>query len=64
MTPAIGYTQMKDSGVAWIGEIPENWEIVRIHSLFNEVSERYNKDIDEAMPLLSVSEYYSIIYSC
>jgi len=21
------YTKMKDSGVEWIGEIPENWEL-------------------------------------
>ena len=29
MTPAVGYTEMKDSGVHWIGEIPKSWDIVR-----------------------------------
>ena len=26
---------MKDSGVKWIGEIPEEWDIVRLKSLFD-----------------------------
>ena len=30
MTPAKGYTEMKDSGVEWIGEIPAHWEICKI----------------------------------
>ena len=29
MTPAVGYTAMKDSGIPWIGEIPKSWDIVR-----------------------------------
>lgn len=29
MTPAVGYTEMKDSGIPWIGEIPKSWNIVR-----------------------------------
>ena len=27
--------KMKDSGVEWIGQIPEDWEIVNIGRLFN-----------------------------
>lgn len=30
------YEKYKDSGVDWIGEVPENWEIVRFKRLFNE----------------------------
>jgi type I restriction enzyme S subunit len=27
--------RMKDSGIEWIGEIPENWEIIRLKALFD-----------------------------
>lgn len=30
-----GERPMKDSGIEWIGEIPEEWEIVRLKGLFN-----------------------------
>ena len=26
---------MKDSGIAWIGQIPEEWEIMRLKHLYN-----------------------------
>ena len=32
--------EMKDSGVEWIGEIPEHWEIKRAKYLFEEIDER------------------------
>ncbi|KZS22743.1 restriction endonuclease subunit S [Wohlfahrtiimonas chitiniclastica] len=44
--------RMKDSGVDWIGEIPEHWEVKRAKYLFTEVDER-SKDGSEE--LLSVS---------
>ena len=28
-------TKMKDSGIEWIGEIPEDWEIVKVKNIFN-----------------------------
>lgn len=43
---------MKDSGVEWIGQIPEYWEVKRAKYLFNEIDER-SKTGDEE--LLSVS---------
>lgn len=43
--------KMKDSGIEWIGEIPEDWEIIRIADLYEERNERGN----ETLPLLSVS---------
>ena len=32
--------EMKDSGIEWIGEIPEGWKISRIKQLFSEVIDR------------------------
>lgn len=44
--------EMKDSGVEWIGEIPEHWEIKRAKYLFEEIDERSETGDEE---LLSVS---------
>ena len=49
--------KLKDSGVAWIGKIPEGWEVKRLKSIFTEskaVSSTGKED------LLSVSEYYGV----
>lgn len=43
---------MKDSGVDWIGKIPDHWEVRRAKYIFDEVDER-SKNGDEE--LLSVS---------
>lgn len=43
---------MKDSGVDWIGEIPEHWEVKRAKYLFDEIDERSINGDEE---LLSVS---------
>ncbi len=48
--------QLKDSGVKWIGEIPEHWEIVKNRSLFQERNESGN----ESLPLLSVSIHSAV----
>ena len=50
--------EMKDSGIAWIGEIPEGWKISRIKQLFSEVNDRCESG--ENYTLLSVSEYYGV----
>lgn len=42
---------MKDSGIEWIGEIPEHWDTFRIAALYYEVYEEGNDDL----PILSVS---------
>lgn len=44
--------EMKDSGVEWIGEIPEDWSIGKIDSLY---SPRTTKVSDRDYPPLSVS---------
>ena len=49
--------KLKDSGVEWIGKIPEGWEVKRLKSIFTEskaVSSTGKED------LLSVSEYYGV----
>ncbi|WP_226100510.1 restriction endonuclease subunit S [Dickeya oryzae] len=43
---------MKDSGIEWIGEIPEHWIVKRAKYLFNEIDERSVNGDEE---LLSVS---------
>ncbi len=43
---------MKDSGVEWIGQIPEHWNVIRAKYLFKEVEERSVLGNEE---LLSVS---------
>jgi len=43
---------LRDSGVDWIGEIPEHWEVKRAKYLFNEIDERSTDGNEE---LLSVS---------
>lgn len=42
---------MKDSGVAWLGDVPAHWEVIRLGSLFKEVAIPGNDDL----PVLSVS---------
>lgn len=46
----------KDSGIEWIGKIPETWEVERMKGLFTERNERDCK----GRTLLSVSQYYGI----
>jgi len=43
--------KMKDSGVEWLGEVPEHWKIYRIGNLFREVAEYGKTDL----PILRVS---------
>jgi len=43
--------RMKDSGIEWLGEVPEHWDIVRLGALFREIADPGNDEL----PLLSVS---------
>lgn len=45
--------KMKDSGISWIGEIPEHWEVKKIGTLFVERKEKVS---DKEYPALSVSK--------
>jgi len=42
---------MKDSGVAWLGEVPAHWDVARLATLYREVNEPGSDD----RPTLSVS---------
>ena len=48
--------EMKDSGIEWIGEIPQEWERIRIGRLFRLRNEKNYKHLDE-MQLLSFAAY-------
>lgn len=43
--------KMKNSGVEWIGDIPEEWELARIGNFFQLRSERNTKPMDEVLLL-------------
>lgn len=38
---------MKDSGIEWIGEIPAEWETIRIKNLFDYRNEKNSKPLEE-----------------
>lgn len=46
-----GKRPMKDSGVEWIGSIPEDWQIFRVANLYREASDKGNDEL----PILTVS---------
>ena len=47
---------MKDSGIEWLGEVPEHWEVRRIATLFREA----NRPGDPLLPVLSISIHNGI----
>ncbi|HDZ5084783.1 TPA: restriction endonuclease subunit S [Campylobacter jejuni] len=49
----------KDSGIEWLGEIPEHWEVVPIRCCFGEFNIRCN---DNDYPLLSVTIANGVVY--
>lgn len=49
---------MKNSGIEWIGEIPEHWEVIRIKYLLKESKERSEAGNEEP---LSMSQIYGLI---
>ena len=51
------YPAYKDSGVEWLGEIPEGWNILRGKYIFSEINQRSSTGSEV---LLSVSEYFGV----
>lgn len=49
--------KMKDSGIPWIGMIPEHWEVARMKRIFFESKEKTDK---EGGTLLSLSQYTGV----
>ena len=50
--------QMKDSGIEWVGEIPENWNIKKGKFIFKQRNSRGN---DIELQLLSPTQKYGVI---
>lgn len=57
MTPAKGFSEMKDSGIEWIGEIPVHWEIARMKSILENVSIKNHPDAE----VLSLYRDYGVL---
>ena len=51
------YPAYKDSGVEWLSEIPEGWNLIRGNYIFKLINERSSKGKEE---LLTVSEHYGV----
>ncbi len=51
------YDSYKDSGVAWLGEVPEHWEISSLGKILLPVSEKNRPDL----PLLSITRELGVI---
>ncbi|MFZ4386808.1 MAG: restriction endonuclease subunit S [Chthoniobacterales bacterium] len=50
------YPKYKESGVEWLGQVPEHWEVKRIGAVFHETSETG----DDELPILSVSIHHGV----
>jgi type I restriction enzyme S subunit len=51
------YPAYKDSGVQWLGDVPEHWAVGKLRTLLNRVTERNRPDL----PLLSVVREKGVI---
>jgi len=51
---------MKDSGVEWLGEVPEHWVVKRLGMLFSESCARANSEAELQYPFLTVSIHHGI----
>ncbi|RPH50943.1 MAG: restriction endonuclease subunit S [Desulfobacteraceae bacterium] len=51
------YPAMKDSGVPWLGDVPEHWEIRKLRQMLNQNTRRNRPDL----PLLSVVREKGVI---
>ena len=52
------YSEYKDSGVQWLGEIPRHWKTVRVKALLSERIDKSDTGLEEP---LSMSQKYGII---
>lgn len=58
-----GNRHMKDSGIEWIGEIPTDWDVVRIKTLFDYRNEKNYKPLDE-VNLISLYTDLGVVQHC
>ena len=52
------YETYKDSGIEWLGKIPEHWSVKRFKFLLNEINDRSDSGGEV---LLSLSKYKGVI---
>ncbi|EDL59761.1 restriction endonuclease subunit S [Gimesia maris] len=50
------YAEYKESGIEWLGKVPEHWDVFRMGILFAEVAESGNDDL----PVLQVSIHHGV----
>ena len=58
-----GNRPMKDSGIEWIGEIPADWDVVRIKNLFDYRNARNEKPLEE-VNLISLYTDLGVVQHC
>lgn len=58
-----GKRKMKDSGIEWIGEIPEEWKVVKIKTLFDYRNERNFKPLED-VNLISLYTDKGVVQHC
>ena len=58
-----GDRPMKDSGIEWIGNIPAEWDVVRIKNLFDYRNERNFKPLEE-VNLISLYTDKGVVQHC
>lgn len=46
MTPALGYSEMKDSGVQWLGNYPAHWNLGKVKNVFSSTKTIVGDDVD------------------
>lgn len=51
------YEKYKDSGVKWLGEVPDKWKVVRFKNIFKEINDRSLNGVED---LLSVSQFTGV----
>ena len=55
--------EMKDSGIEWIGEIPTEWNVVRVKNLFDYRNEKNFKPLNE-VNLISLYTDLGVVQHC
>lgn len=55
------YSKYKNTGIKWLGEIPENWESIRLGMIGVFTSSGIDKKIIEGEPLVKMVNYTDII---
>lgn len=52
---------MKDSGLEWLGEVPEHWDVISLKRLWNVIDCKHvtAEFVDEGIPLASIREVQS-----